>query len=117
MQHPETLSKLKVSWGNPRAHSVFTHFSGINVLCCLIHSALKTVVAYFLPGFSFLFLVSGMMINPVPGTLSCVEAEVSKEVFVPTLGIKDTIYIQQNKPIFSFQINFPNINGLYLHST
>lgn len=61
---------------------------------------------------SSLTAVSDRKINPAPGTPAPVEAEVSKEISVFTLGIKDVIYIPQNKPILSFQTNLPGADGM-----
>lgn len=62
-------------------------------------------------------VVSGIWINLAPRTPSCAEAELSTEIFASTLGVKNITYIQQNKPILSFQISFLNINGICLHIT
>lgn len=54
-----------------------------------------------------------MSTHPVPWTPSR-KAEASKETLVSTLGIEGAICIQQNKPVLSLQLCFPDIS---LHST
>lgn len=70
---PMLFWKLKaVGWGNCRAHLFYFSPPGINVLCCLISSILKTIISYTLP---FWGVVSGRRVNLVPFTPSWSEAE------------------------------------------